>query len=82
MRRKLKRAMLLLLSALAALLMLVGCELGMTKEQALSGYDLKASVTYYANGGDFGNGNTTKEIWYKANSRPLNIGVDPMPSGT
>ena len=82
MRRRLKRAMLLLLAALAALLMFVGCELGMTKDQALNAYDLKASVTYYANGGDFGNGNTTKEIWYTANSRPLNIGVDPMPSGT
>ncbi len=82
MRRRLKRAMLLLLAALASLLMFVGCELGMTKEDALNAYDLKASVTYYANGGDFGNGNTKKEIWYAANSRPLNIGVDLMPSGT
>ena len=82
MRRRLKRAMLLLISALAALLMLVGCELGMTKDQALGAYNLTASVTYYGNGGDFGNGNTTKELWYTANSRPLNIGVDPMPSGT
>lgn len=82
MRRKLKRAMLLLLSALAALLVFVGCELGMTKDQALNAYDLKASVTYYANGGDFGNGNKEKELFYKANSRPLNIGVDKMPSGT
>ncbi len=82
MRRRLKRAMLLLLAALASLLMFVGCELGMTKDDALNAYDLKASVTYYANGGDFGNGNTSRELWYAVNSRPLNIGVDPMPSGT
>lgn len=82
MRKRLKRAIVLLFSALAALLMLVGCELGMTKEQAMNAYDAKASVTYYANGGDFGNGNTTREIFYRANSRPLNIGVDAMLSGT
>ena len=82
MRKRLKRAIVLLFSALAALLMLVGCELGMTKEQALDAYNAKASVTYYANGGDFGNGNKIKELWYQSNSRPLNIGVDAIPSGT
>ena len=62
--------------------MFVGCELGMTKQQAKDKYGVTASVMYYANGGDFGNGNTTREIWYKEGSRPLNIGVDVIPSGT
>ncbi|MBE5747021.1 MAG: hypothetical protein E7352_02460 [Clostridiales bacterium] len=83
MRKRLKKAMLLLLAALATLLMLVGCELGMTPDQAKHAYDIKTTVTYYANGGEFGNSIKVQELWYKANvDRPMNIGVDKLQSGT
>ncbi|MBQ9714678.1 MAG: hypothetical protein IJV83_05100 [Clostridia bacterium] len=82
MRRRLKNAILLLLSALAALFVFVGCELGMTKEEALDKYDLTASVTYYANGGEFSSGAKQQEIWYKKDSFPINLTGDSHKSGT
>ncbi|MBQ4052960.1 MAG: hypothetical protein IJD33_01335, partial [Clostridia bacterium] len=67
---------------LAALLMFVGCELGMTKEQALGKYELEASVTYFANGGEFSSGATKQEIWYKTDSKPIDLVNDNHTSGT
>ncbi len=82
MKRRLKRAALLILLIVAALLTFVGCELGMTKEQALGKYNLEASVTYYANGGKFSSGATKQEVWYKSDSRPINFVADGQMSGT
>lgn len=82
MRKRLKKAILLLLAALASLLVLAGCELGITKEQALNGYNLKASVTYYANGGEFSSGAKFQEIWYKEDAKPIDLVNDSHISGT
>ena len=82
MRKRLKKAILLLLAALASLLVLAGCELGITKEQALNEYNLKASVTYYANGGEFSSGAKFQEIWYKEDAKPIDLVNDSHISGT
>lgn len=74
MKKKLKGALVLLLSALAALLVFAGCSLGETKDEALENRNLTASVTYYANGGVFSNSKNERVLWYPENALTANIG--------
>lgn len=75
MTKKLKLKLLILLSvvAAAALSLFAGCKLGTSLEEILEKNNLTARVTYYANGGMFNDNSSTKNIYYKAGSRILNI---------
>ncbi|MBQ2768895.1 MAG: hypothetical protein IJF44_02840 [Clostridia bacterium] len=76
MRKKLKNAWILLLTALAALLVLAGCSFGVSLESLKEDYNLTAQVTYYANG-EFAkfapNNEKEKDIYYSSNSPVFEI---------
>lgn len=74
MKKKIKRTLLCIFTALAATFLLVGCTFKQTKEGIINKYDLKASVQYYANGGKFENTRTEKTLWYPENALPYEIG--------
>ncbi len=69
-----KNKLLILLVALASLFIFGGCSLSETLEEVISKRDVVAQVTYYSNGGDFGNSIKVKDIYYKENSLALDIG--------
>ena len=70
MGKKLKKTLIVLLLALCALFVFAGCELGITKEDALNLRGVNAQVTYYANGGRFEKNNQKKktDFYFKAGS--------------
>lgn len=76
MRKKLRNAWILLLTALAALLVLAGCSFGESLETLKEEYNLTAQVTYYANG-EFAkfapNNEKEKDIYYSSNSPVFEI---------
>lgn len=82
MKKKLKGTLMVLLAAIAALFVFVGCSLGESLEEAKENRNLTTSVTYYANGGKFSNDEAERVIWYQAGSLPLNIGVHSTASGS
>ena len=61
MGRKLKKTLIVLLLSLCALFVFAGCELGVTKDDALALRGVSAQVTYYANGGRFEKNNQKKK---------------------
>ncbi len=73
MKKRGKAKLIALLLGLMALFTLAGCQLGVTIDQIISGNNLTAQVTYYANGGQFDGGGNIKEMYYKAESRIFNI---------
>ena len=80
MKRKTKGKLILLLSAIASVCLFAGCAERLTKEDIFDKYELTSQVTYYANGGEFENRQTKKQMGYKDGSRVLNLGVDVVTS--
>ncbi len=68
MKKRLKAKLVALLFGLIAIFTLAGCQLGVTVDQIMSGNNLQAQVTYYANGGKFNGGKTVKTMHYKSNT--------------
>ena len=82
MKRMLKNKLIVFLLAILSLFVLAGCSMGDSLQDVLENNDLKAQVTYYANGGVFENSKTKKDIYYKADSKILNLGVVNPTSGS
>ncbi len=82
MKNKFKFTLMATLLLLMSLCLLGGCGLGTSKEDIINDNDLVAQVTYYSNGGAFEMGAATKEMWYKENSKVLNLGATPTISGS
>lgn len=74
MKRKWKRTLVALLGIASSLFIFAGCKLGTTLDDLKEEYALKAQVTYYANGGEFENKRTVKNVYYAEGQPPANIG--------
>ena len=92
MKRKVRAILVLILSMLASLFILTGCEIGVSLDEIISENNLVARVTYYAgyvdesdeenpivNSGNFGEKTYKKDIYYRNNSPIFNLG-DPNSS--
>lgn len=77
MAKKLKKTLIVLLLALCALFVFAGCELGVTKEDALNLRGVNAQVTYYANGGRFEKNNQKKktDFYFQAGATAYDYGA-------
>ncbi len=76
MKNKLKFKFIVILTVILCLSTAVGCTIGMpTLEDILQTNDLTAQITYFANGGWFNedNGCVSRNIYYKENSKALEI---------
>lgn len=95
MKRKIRAVLLLILSMLASLFILTGCEIGVSLDEIISENNLVARVTYYAgyvdtsdeenqiiNSGNFGEKTYTKDVYYRDNSPVLNLGTTALDSGS
>ncbi len=82
MKRTLKNKLLILFLALASLFVFGGCSLSEGLDEALNNRNLVAHVTYYSNGGAFGNSVLKKDFYYPENAQALEIGVDKITSGS
>lgn len=80
MSKKLKKALISILLVIMSAFVFVGCQVGITMEDLIDRYDIKARVTYFANGGMFEStpGKDQKEMYYKAGSVATNIGSDDV----
>ncbi len=74
MKKKWKTRLILLFAGLMCVFLFSGCSLNVSLEGKIEKLDLKAHVTYYANGGTFESDAVTKEMYYKDNTLPLDIG--------
>ena len=77
MAKRLKKTLIVLLLALCALFVFAGCELGVTKEDALNLRGVNAQVTYYANGGRFEKNNQKKktDFYFQAGATAYDYGA-------
>ena len=82
MKKRLKQFLLVLFTVLAATLTFAGCTLNKTLDDITTSKNLTAQVTYYANGGMFNDKSVVKNMYYKADSQALNIGVVIPNSGS
>lgn len=80
MKRKWKRTFLAVLGILSSLFIFAGCKLGTTLDDLKEEYSLKAQVTYYANGGEFENKRTVKNVYYAEGQPVANIGGTEIPN--
>lgn len=69
-----------ILVSLAAACLFAGCKDRATMEDLFNDLDLTSKVTYYANGGEFEDRETTKVMGYRDGSRVLNLGIDEIVS--
>ncbi len=76
MRKRLKCKLIALGAALASLFILGGCKLGESLEDVKTKYALTSRVTYYANGGLFEQTKSVKNLYYKADSKAIDITPD------
>ena len=77
MKKKLKSTLLIILMAIAALFVLVGCSLGDSLKDIVQNNELEAQVTYYVNNANAKftpNTAKVKYMYYKAGAKVLNIG--------
>ncbi len=81
MKKKMKGKLMLLFAGVAALLCLGGCTFRESMEETLANRNLKAQVTYYANGGKLNGKETPTDIYFRAGSKAFNIGTDKITSG-
>ena len=82
MKKKLKSTLLIILMAIAALFVLVGCSLGDSLKDIVQNNDLEAQVTYYVNNENAKftpNTAKVKYMYYKAGAKVLNIGSSSSP---
>ncbi|MBR2646408.1 MAG: hypothetical protein IKD47_02490 [Clostridia bacterium] len=82
MKRTVKGKLIALCGALAATFLLAGCSFTQTADDFRNENNLVAKVTYFANGGIFENNLDEKTMEYRDGTRPLNIGVDVLTSGS
>ncbi|MBO5362828.1 MAG: hypothetical protein J6A46_00695 [Clostridia bacterium] len=76
MKKRFKFSLIGSLLGIAALFCAAGCSLNKTDAQIKEDYNLNASVTYYANGGDFGKESKTEvQLWMDASKEayPFNM---------
>lgn len=76
MRKRLKCKLIALGAALASLFILGGCKLGESLADVKTKYALTSQVTYYANGGLFEQTKSVKNLYYKADSKAIDITPD------
>lgn len=82
MKRKLKNKLIVLLLALLSLFVLGGCTLTEGLDDVLADRNLEAQVTYYANGGAFGNNVKEKNLYYPADVKAIDITNTNITSGS
>lgn len=82
MKGKFKNKLIVLLLALLSLFVFGGCTLTDGLEDVLSDRNLTAQVTYYANGGAFGNNVKEKNFYYPENAKAINISQTSITSGS
>lgn len=82
MTKKIRVYLFAVLLAVLALTLFAGCKLNPTLDDFINKNNLKAVVTYYANGGNFGGAATEKSLYYPEGVKPLNIGEDTITNGT
>ena len=80
MKRKWKRTFIALLGIVSSLFIFAGCKLGTTLDDLKEEYQLKAQVTYYANGGEFENKRTVKNVYFAEGQPAANIGGSQIPN--
>lgn len=80
MKRSFKWKCIAALTAFASLFILGGCSLGTSLEDVKEANNLKAQVTYYANGGLFESHSGTKEMYYPAGNPAAPIGLIDIPN--
>lgn len=80
MSKNFKKLMLSILLVIMSVFTLAGCQIGITMDDIVDMYDIKARVTYFANGGMFEStpGKDQKEMYFKANSVAVNIGTEDV----
>jgi len=79
MKKYLKKILIVILMALAAIFTLAGCKLGEDLDDVLERNDLVSHITYYANAEQAfftPNASKMRDLWYKKDAQPFNIGVD------
>ena len=76
MRKRLKCKLIALGAALASLFILGGCKLGESLADVKTKYALTSQVTYYANGGLFEQTKSVKNLYYKADTKAIDITPD------
>lgn len=82
MTAKIKRIVICVLCLLCGAVLFGACTYGTTVKEETERYNLKALVTYHANGGEFNNNETEANVYYKAGAKPLDIGKVGLTSGT
>ena len=81
-----KKSKLILISTLIiiafACVIAAGCSFSLTLDDVLNEYGLNPSVTYFLNSGTFEDETQQKTMYYRVGSKPFNIGVDELLSGS
>lgn len=80
MKRKNRRKLLVGLAAAASLFILGGCSLGTSLNDVKEQNNLKAQVTYYANGGLFESNRNVKQMYFPVNTPAVPIGLKEIPN--
>ena len=73
MKRKFRSKLILLLLAIMTLFIFGGCTLGESLDDIKSEYNLTVKVSYYANGGEFENKKSVKDLYFSAGGKALEI---------
>ncbi len=72
-----------IITFITAICMFAGCKLNETLDDIIAANNLKARVTYFSNGGNFGNEELhVKEMYFRDQSKALNIGFTNLTSGS
>lgn len=82
MTSKLRKILLIALTAIFGVCFLTACSFGTSVDREKEIYGLTASITYHANGGTFGSKNDQASIYYKEGAYALNVGKNNPNSGT
>ncbi len=78
MSKKIRRAVISALMLITALCVFAGCKLGVSVDDVVDRYDLRARVTYYSNGGQFASNVYEKNLYYSPGSCALEINGDKV----
>lgn len=84
MNSKAKKICLLAVMLVILATILTACQLNDTLDDKLDKYNLKAKITYYANGGTVNGNNAldSAELYYKEGDKVFNAGIDEKTDGT
>lgn len=86
MAKKLKLKLITVFGAIAIICLCIfaGCKFSYTVDEIKERYNLTAQVTYFINGdaATFNDNSKVKNLYYASGSKPMNIGVDSLVSGS